>query len=176
MAEEGWQQKRRRRKEGVGLAVWCDSNLPMKIAAKVAALVSKQEASPRLVGILTAHRARNEVLNKAQRIALEGEVKGAGSWTTTALTASTSGSATTRPTRSRAAFSDDAKNSLRPSYASVTAGAKDPQLLATQRKLDAAVKKTRDLEKEINLKKTAQEVKKAEEVREVDEVDTVKEE
>ena len=154
MAGEEWQHKRKKQKASVTLANWCDANLPLKTATRVALLVSKNEASPRLVGILKTHRARNEVLDKAQRIALEAEVKGAGSWTATIATTPTGGSTTPRPTR-RAAFSDDAKNSSRPSYASVAAGAKDPQLLATQRKLDAALKKTKDMEEEIKHSRAA---------------------
>ena len=147
MGSEEWRHKQKKQKPSSTLANWCDANLPLKMGRKVALLVSKSEASPRVVGILKTHRARNEVLSKAQRVALEAEVNGAGSWSATAATAPTGGSATPRPTR-RAAFSDDAKNSSR-SYASVAAGAKDPKLLATERKLATALKEAKDAKEEL---------------------------
>ena len=66
MAGEVWQQ--RRKKHRANLADWCDTNLPPKYALRVAALVSKKEAAPRLVGILQTYRGRNNgVLDSAQR-------------------------------------------------------------------------------------------------------------
>ena len=77
----GWKQQAKKQRKPTGtLTDWCDANLPSTIGARVALLVSKNEASPRVVGILKSYRTRSEVLSNVQRRGLEAELKGAGSW------------------------------------------------------------------------------------------------
>ena len=76
----GWKQQAKKQRKPTGtLTDWCDANLPSTIGARVALLVSKNEASPRVVGILKSYRTRSEVLSNVQRRGLEAELKGAGS-------------------------------------------------------------------------------------------------
>ena len=64
----GWKlQAKKHRKPSGTLTDWCDANLPLTIAARVALLVSKNEASPRVVCILKSYRTRSEVLSNVQR-------------------------------------------------------------------------------------------------------------
>ena len=77
----GWkQQAKETRKSQSPLAGWCDANLSLPFARRLALLVSKNEALPHVVGILKEFRGKGEVLNSAQRIAVEAQLKGAGPW------------------------------------------------------------------------------------------------
>ena len=77
MSDGGW-AKRSKKTAGPSLADWCDANLPTLVGAKIAGLVASREATPRVVGILKAYRARSGVLSNAKRLSLEAEFKGAG--------------------------------------------------------------------------------------------------
>ena len=83
-----------------GLAVWCDANIAASLAKKLGTLVANGHAVKSVVEILKAARIGGEVLNSAQRIALDGRLRRAGPWEAGAGPAATSGQAATRPARS----------------------------------------------------------------------------
>ena len=77
----GWVQQAKKTKKSHGpLADWCDANLSPRFARRVAALVAKGDATPRVVDILKEFRGKNKVLSSAQRIAVEAQLDGAGPW------------------------------------------------------------------------------------------------
>ena len=153
MAGEAWLQTRARKKKErrplADLAVWCDTNLSPTFARKLGTLVSNNQALKSVVGILKAARTKGEVLNNAQRIALDGQLRGAGPWEAGAGPAPTSGKVAARPARTREALSKDPKYPSRTSYAAAAAGAKDPALRESERLLAAALKNTKRLEEVI---------------------------
>ena len=90
MGGDGWQTHSNRRTKLLGsLSEWCDSNIPTAKGAKIATLVAKKEASDRVVAILKKYQRRGAELSKAQRIALEAELDGAGQWSAAAAPAPT---------------------------------------------------------------------------------------
>ena len=124
-ADSAWKQARGRRRgnssgrsgsESVGgevrkakdpkqtLAQWCDAN---RIHKKVAGLVAKGEAAPRVVAILKGYQARGEILSGSQSTGLKGELSGAGDWSSAADKREAPKQAS--PPSRRAAFSDVTK-------------------------------------------------------------------
>ena len=108
---EEWRTKQKkergRKSKGMraGLASWCDSN---RINKKLSGLVGAGEASTRAVDILKKYQAVRAVLNGPERIALVGELHGAGDWDAAAGKAVAPQQAT--PARRTAALSDGAKS------------------------------------------------------------------
>ena len=152
MAGEVWQQKRKKKKERrpfADLAVWCDANLSPSFARKLGTLVANSQALKSVVDILKAARTKGEVLNNAQRIALDGQLRGAGPWEVGAGPASAGGKVAARPARAREALSKDTKRSARTTSAAATAGVKDPALRESERLLAAALKETKRLKQEL---------------------------
>ena len=77
MGSEEWRRKQKKQKPSCTMADWADSNGMPK---RVAGLVADGEASTRVVEILKKYRARNALLNGAQKTSLMAEFEGAGQW------------------------------------------------------------------------------------------------